>query len=152
MTQHADEVQTRIEKVERMKALGIIPYAASFDKKNPIDSLASFDTTVFREIETIIASPKNNVKTAERVTLFRSFGKISFAKIQDATGEIQIMFSRENYSIVTPEGIKTQLSEEVTGIDIAKYEPGDEEIFRKILERQKIVIEGMEKMGLFRGL
>lgn len=114
MTQHADEVQTRIEKVERMKALGIIPYAASFDKKNPIDSLASFDTTLFREIETIIASPINNVKTAGRVTLFRSFGKISFAKIQDATGEIQVMFSRENCSIITPEGIKTQLSEEVS--------------------------------------
>lgn len=114
MTQHADEVQTRIEKVERMKTLGIIPYAASFDKKNPIDSLASFDTTVFREIETIIANPKNNVKTAGRVTLFRSFGKISFAKIQDATGEIQVMFSRENCQIVTGDGLRAQLSEEVS--------------------------------------
>lgn len=114
MTQHADEVQTRIEKVDRIKALGIIPYAASFDKKNSISSLASFDASKFREIETVIASPINNVKTAGRVILFRSFGKISFAKIQDATGEIQIMFSRENCSIVTQDGLKTQLSEEIS--------------------------------------
>lgn len=73
MTQHADEVQTRIEKVERMKALGVIPYAASFDKKNPISSLANFDTSQFRAIETVIAAPINNVKTAGRVTLYRSF-------------------------------------------------------------------------------
>lgn len=84
MVIHADEVQTRIAKVDRMKALGVIPYAASFDKKHPISSLAHFDTTKFREIETIIASPINNVKTAGRITLYRSFGKISFAKIQDA--------------------------------------------------------------------
>lgn len=114
MTTHADEVQTRIEKVERMKALGVIPYAASFDKKNTIVSLANFDASQFRAIETVIASPINNVKTAGRVTLYRSFGKISFAKIQDATGEIQIMFARENCSIITTDGIKTQLSEEIS--------------------------------------
>jgi lysyl-tRNA synthetase class II len=73
MTTHADEVQTRIEKVERMKALGIIPYAASFDKKNIISSLSNFDASQFRAIETVIASPINNVKTAGRVTLYRSF-------------------------------------------------------------------------------
>lgn len=114
MTSHTDEVQTRIAKTERMKALGIVPYAASFDKKNPIGSLASFDQSAFREIEAIIAAPVDNVKTAGRVTLYRSFGKISFAKIQDSTGEIQIMFSRENCSIVTQDGRKTQLSEEVS--------------------------------------
>ena len=111
MAVHTDEVQTRIEKTERMKKLGIPPYAASFEKKHTISSLASFDTNAFREIETIIVGPKNNVKTAGRITLFRSFGKISFAKIQDATGEIQVMFSRENCSIVTPEGIKKDLLE-----------------------------------------
>lgn len=114
MTTHADEVQTRIEKVARMRALWVIPYAASFDKKNDINSLASFDTSKFRAIETVIASPIHNVKTAGRVTLYRSFGKISFAKIQDATWEIQIMFSRENCSIVTSDGLKTEVSEEVS--------------------------------------
>lgn len=114
MTTHADEVQTRIMKTERMKVLGVVPYASSFEKKNSIASLASFDTSKFREIETIIASPVANVKTAGRVTLYRSFGKISFAKIQDATGEIQVMFSRENCSIVTQDGLKTTLSEEIS--------------------------------------
>lgn len=114
MTNHSDEVQTRITKVDRMKALGVIPYAASFDKQNPISSLSSFDTGKFRDIETIISGPINNVKTAGRVILYRSFGKISFAKLQDATGEIQIMFSRENCQIVTGGEKKSELSEEMS--------------------------------------
>lgn len=120
MTAHTDEVQTRIEKTERMKKLGIVPYAGSFDKKNPIDSLATFDKNNFREIETIIAGPVVNVKTAGRVTLYRSFGKISFAKIQDATGEIQVMFSRENCSIITKDGAKAIL-EDGNGEEFSAY-------------------------------
>ena len=38
--------------------------------------------------------------------------------------------------------------QEVTGVDIGQYGPGDEEIFRKILRDRQIIIEGMEKMGL----
>jgi hypothetical protein len=35
-TDHQGERETRIGKVHRMKAMGIIPFAQSFDKKNLI--------------------------------------------------------------------------------------------------------------------
>lgn len=114
MTTQNDEVQIRIEKAERMRALGIVPYAASFPKKDSIESLASHSASEFRDIETIIKAPNSHIQTAGRIVLYRSFGKISFAKLQDATGEIQIMFARDNCRIVTADGPKTELSEEIS--------------------------------------
>ncbi|MEI6774824.1 MAG: hypothetical protein WCL18_08905 [bacterium] len=35
-TDHQGEREVRIAKVQRMKAMGIIPYAQSFDKKHMI--------------------------------------------------------------------------------------------------------------------
>lgn len=99
MTNYSDEMSIRIEKISRIKALGIIPYAAKFDKKDPIQSLIERDQKNFRTIETIIPEPINNVQTAGRITLYRSFGKIAFARLQDSSGDIQIMFSRENCQI-----------------------------------------------------
>lgn len=140
MSNHSDEVQTRIAKVDRMKALGIVPYAASFDKQNSISSLSNFDTGKFRDIETIISGPINNVKTAGRVILYRSFGKISFAKLQDATGEIQIMFSRENCKIVTKDGVKSELSE-ITPLTRGE-EPSEGGLFSAYKFMEKLVDMG----------
>ena len=36
VTDHQDERDVRIAKVQKMKNMGIIPYAQSFDKKNLI--------------------------------------------------------------------------------------------------------------------
>lgn len=53
----------------------------------------------YRSIEDIIPAPTSNIALAGRVMLHRSFGKICFATINDGTGKIQILFSRENCSI-----------------------------------------------------
>jgi len=94
-----EESLVRIEKIKRMKNFGIIPYAAKFDKKDKISDLISREKEVFRDINDIILDTKMWLQTAGRVILYRSFGKISFGKLQDSTGEIQIMFSRENCAI-----------------------------------------------------
>ncbi|EKD44614.1 MAG: hypothetical protein ACD_71C00077G0006, partial [uncultured bacterium (gcode 4)] len=99
MTNYSDEISIRTEKLARIQSLGIIPYAAKFDKKDSIVSLIGRDQKGFRAIETIIPAPIDNVQTAGRITLYRSFGKIAFARLQDALWEIQIMFSRENCQI-----------------------------------------------------
>lgn len=114
MTHYSDEISIRIEKITRIKTLGIIPYAAKFDKKDSIQSLINRNQKDFRAIETIIPEPIDNVQTAGRIKLYRSFGKIAFARLQDSSGEIQIMFSRENCQIVTSDGVKKDLSEEVS--------------------------------------
>jgi len=43
MTNYSDEISIRTEKLSRIKTLGIIPYAAKFDKKDSIVSLIGRD-------------------------------------------------------------------------------------------------------------
>lgn len=112
--QYSEETQVRIEKIRKMKELWIIPYAAKFDKKDMILDLLKHEWTVFRDVNDVIVSPKSDIKTAWRIVLYRSFWKISFAKLQDSSGEIQIMFSRENCKINTGSEIKEFLSDEIS--------------------------------------
>lgn len=52
----------------------------------------------------MIAAPRTELATAGRVILQRSFGKVVFMTLQDATGEIQIMVVRDSMSIALPGG------------------------------------------------
>lgn len=104
-----EESLQRIEKVKKMQNLGIIPYANKFDKKDSIEELNSKIGWNFRDVNDVIAWPKVEYSTAWRITLYRSFGKISFAKLQDNTSEIQIMFARDNCKIDTWSEIKNIL-------------------------------------------
>ncbi len=106
---YSTETLDRIKKLERIKSLGVNPFATKFDitdsignilSKNPSNiSLDDSAKNLFRVIEEIIPTPKTDVALAGRVMLHRSFGKICFASISDGTGRIQILFSRENCSI-----------------------------------------------------
>ncbi len=112
--QYSEETKIRLEKIKRMKDAWIIPYAAKFDKKNNIADIVLMSQNDFRDINDIIKDPKKEISTAWRIVLYRSFWKISFAKLQDSTWEIQIMFSRENCSIDTWSEVKTEITEEMT--------------------------------------
>ena len=89
------EYEVRKEKVGKLRDLGITPYAQKFDKKHTIGDILSHEKDTFRDIEVIVAEPQMNYKTAGRLTLFRSHGKLSFAKILDESGELQLMFHRD---------------------------------------------------------
>ncbi|MBI4089652.1 MAG: lysine--tRNA ligase [Candidatus Levybacteria bacterium] len=85
--QDKDFRQVRLEKLEKIKALGWNPYVSSFDKKQTIaESLKSLGKTV---------------KTAGKIFSFREHGNIAFADLKDETGKIQIFFQKkllgENY-------------------------------------------------------
>jgi len=101
MTERKSEYQVRKEKLEQLRARGINPYVENFDKTHTIgDILASFENKAdLRDSEVIVWSPRMQVSTAWRVTLFRTHGKLSFARIQDGTGEIQVLFHRDNCHI-----------------------------------------------------
>jgi len=43
------------------------------------------------------------VQTAGRLMLYRSHGKLAFAKLLDSTAQIQLMFHRENCKLITGE-------------------------------------------------
>ncbi len=111
-TDHQGEREVRIAKIQKMKDMGIIPYAQSFDKKNLIsDIIRDYETKELRDINDIIPNPETQVKTAGRVMLYRSHGKLAFAKLLDSTEQIQLMFHRENCKIVASEWTTDKLND-----------------------------------------
>lgn len=106
---YSGETLDRIKKLDRIRALGVNPFATRFDPTHQIvditkehpSSLPEGNTSPFRDVESIIANPNATVRVAGRVLLHRSFGKICFATISDGTAKIQVLFSRENCSINT---------------------------------------------------
>jgi lysyl-tRNA synthetase class 2 len=104
---YSTETLDRIKKLERIRTLGINPFATKYDSTHQIGQILSNypskieegEVSKFRNIEEVIPSPTSEVALAGRVMLHRSFGKICFASISDGTGRIQILFSRENCSI-----------------------------------------------------
>lgn len=99
---HQWEREVRITKAKKMKDMGIVPYAQSFEKKDLIsDIIKTYETKEHRDINDIIPTPEIQVKTAGRLMLYRSHGKLAFAKLLDSTAQIQLMFHRENCKIIT---------------------------------------------------
>lgn len=119
-TDHQGEREIRIGKVHRMKTMGIIPFAQSFDKKNLIwDIIKEYETKEYRDINDIIASSTDQVQTAGRLKLHRSHGKLLFAKLLDSTDEIQLMFHKDNCKI---EQFKDKKYEYVSHITTPEWE------------------------------
>ncbi|MBT4723305.1 lysine--tRNA ligase [Candidatus Falkowbacteria bacterium] len=77
------EEQNRLNKLEKIKSMGINPYPQKFDKKQSL--LESFD----------LAEGKK-VKTAGRIIMFRDMGKLTFAHLQDESGKMQIAFKQDD--------------------------------------------------------
>jgi lysyl-tRNA synthetase class 2 len=101
MSERKSEYQVRKEKLEQLRARWVNPYVENFNKTHTIgDIITSYDgKSDLRDSEVIVWSPVMQVSTAGRVTLFRTHGKLSFARIQDGTGEIQVLFHKDNCSI-----------------------------------------------------
>ncbi len=120
---HVGERETRIAKAKKMKDMGIIPYAQSFDKKDLIsDIITTYETKEHRDINDIIPNPGIQVKTAGRVMLYRSHGKLAFAKLLDSTEQIQLMFHRDNCKIITNDGLVDTLNDgSETGMTAYKF-------------------------------
>lgn len=79
--QDLDFRKVRLEKLEKIKAIGWNPYPASFDKKQTVsDALKNIGKTV---------------KTAGKIFSYREHGNIAFADLKDETGKIQIFFQKK---------------------------------------------------------
>ncbi len=130
-TNYSTETLDRIKKLERIRTLGVNPYATRFDTTHQIQEIISKypsnidiengESSQFRSVEEVILTPASNISIAGRVVLHRSFGKICFATISDGTSKIQVLFSRDNCSINTESGIKTELTEGAESISAYKF-------------------------------
>jgi len=106
VTDHQGERETRIAKIQKMKTMGVIPYAQFFEKKDLIfNIIKEYEPKEHRDINDIIPKPEIQVKTAGRLMLYRSHGKLAFAKLLDSTEEIQLMFHRDNCKLMVNEKV-----------------------------------------------
>ncbi|MEI7558334.1 MAG: hypothetical protein WCJ45_06065 [bacterium] len=98
---HQGERDVRIARAKKLKSMGILPYAQSFDKKHLIgDIIKDQENAQHRDINDIILSPVIQAETAGRIMLYRTHGKLAFAKLLDSTAEIQLMFHRDNCKLI----------------------------------------------------
>ena len=73
-----DERADRLKKIERIKEVGIMPYADKYDKQ-----------CLCAEVKK--KAMGENVKTAGRIILLRDMGKIIFAHLYDLSGKVQVV-------------------------------------------------------------
>ncbi|MEA3304718.1 MAG: lysine--tRNA ligase [Patescibacteria group bacterium] len=75
--------QIRIDKIDQLREAGIHPYPAKYNRSHTcIESGALDDDT-------------QNISIAGRMVLFRSFGSLAFATLQDQSGRMQVAFAKK---------------------------------------------------------
>ena len=77
-------IKQRLEKLEKIKRLGVNPYPYKFEVKN-------FSTEILSKYSKLKKEGKSNDKVilAGRVISMRPMGKIAFGHVQDSHGKIQ---------------------------------------------------------------
>ncbi len=85
-------IQERIKKLNRLRDAGIEPYGASFTVKDrAADIIDRFGELSKEELD----ERADQCAIAGRIISFRNFGKTAFSHIQDASGRIQVYFSKD---------------------------------------------------------
>jgi len=96
----------RLEKLVKIKNLGINPYPEKFERTHKnVDALKFAKEKGVRETNDVLENPNNAIKLCGRMMTFRSHGKLSFAQMQDVSGRIQLCFVK-NKTIVS--GLKKE--------------------------------------------
>ena len=91
MSQHIDQYETRLEKLEKIHEKGYKPYLTSFDRKDEVAKILSIDSAGYSE--DVIFS------VAGRIRAKRMMGKAGFLQIEDDTGRIQFYVRRDDDGI-----------------------------------------------------
>src|SRR3989344_4552820 len=86
MGREEEVIKERERKIEELRNQGINPYPYKFDKKQ--------DISICKE-----AKLKTKIRTAGRLMNKKEFGGLSFGVLRDITGDIQLVFQKDE----TPE-------------------------------------------------
>ncbi|MFA5292470.1 MAG: lysine--tRNA ligase [Phycisphaerae bacterium] len=77
----------RMEKLQRIKQLGVDPYGGRFDNVETVESVrAKFDEKI---------QPPQRATCAGRIVLLRDIGKLIFITLRDSSGTIQLGLSKK---------------------------------------------------------
>lgn len=126
-----DERSVRLQKLHALQTLGVKLYPDRFSGKQDIDSIRSQSANKeFRTIDEIISGPTNEIHTAGRIMLVRSFGKLIFGTLQDYSGQIQFALSKD-FCLLSQDG------GEIT--EIWKEPVSAFKIFEKYIDRGDII-------------
>ncbi len=91
MEDYNELIQQRFKKLDEIKSLGAAPYAGRYEVTAAArELLDKHGKTPKEELE----GNRVTVSLAGRITALRSFGKASFAHIQDGSGKIQLYFQK----------------------------------------------------------
>jgi lysyl-tRNA synthetase, class II len=85
-----EQMRIRLAKVERLRAAGVDPYPVGYPRTHTIAEVRGR----WGSLPTDTATGER-VGVTGRVMLYRTGGKLCFATIRDATGDIQVMISRD---------------------------------------------------------
>ena len=77
--------RVRLEKLKRIRELGVDPYPSSFELRESIDFARK-------------KGLKETARTAGRLIGWRSHGKIIFGDLRDESGQIQVLFKKDLFS------------------------------------------------------
>ena len=89
MSREQQIVNERLRKLKELRKQGINPYPYKFDKRQNAEECLKLKIGA-------------SVKTAGRLMTKRELGNISFAKLQDSSGQIQIVLQKGE----TPDKVK----------------------------------------------
>ncbi|RME55766.1 MAG: lysine--tRNA ligase [Caldilineae bacterium] len=92
----SDQEQSRLQKLEALRAAGIEPYPARVKRTHTIAAARA----LWNEEGADGAQSQQTVSVAGRLKAIRVMGKVSFADIDDGTGQIQLLLRRDSL----PEG------------------------------------------------
>ena len=87
-------IQQRIEKVEKLRDMGINPYSNDNKRDTTIAKYLNVNEDVYR-MENKRTETRHYI-VAGRIKFLRIMGKASFAKIEDESGILQIYVARDN--------------------------------------------------------
>ncbi len=107
-------IEERIRKLDELKKEGINPYSHRFD----LHEKRSHSTKIIEKYSSLKNEEKSKDKVivAGRIMSKRSFGKLSFAKLQDVEGFIQLVFQDGQTQEKTLETFKKIDSGDIVGI------------------------------------
>lgn len=117
-------VEERLKKLENLRKEKINPYPAISNKKDSCE-------------ECLAMKEGENAKTAGRVMTKRELGKISFVKLKDGTGEIQIVLQERE----TPEKMRKFFKKYV---DVGDFIHVKGKIFKTKTGEKSILVKDLE--------
>lgn len=89
--------ETKLNKLKKLREMGIDPFSNFFLPKNKIKKIIEFTSNIKNDEE--LLKIDINLNVAGRLGIIRSFGKIIFSTLDDNSSKIQLFFSESKTNI-----------------------------------------------------